>query len=540
MPVRNVPRSVNEGHLVNFPQRGDARANFGEAAFAQRGHAFFPGDALDLRGGPAVDDHFADAVGQIQEFANGGASVEAAAGALEASGALAEHYVGPMGRIEPRFIELFRAEFPGPLAIIANHAYQALGHDAIERGDEVVRFDAHVDEAADDVGHVVGVDGGEDQVPGESGLDGDLGGFLVANFADHDFVGVVAQDGAQAAGESEAFFLVDGNLGDALELILDGIFDGNDLVLVAFDFVNGGIQRGGLAGSGRPGDQDHAVRLADVAAETFCFLVGEADDVETQALEFFGKGLLVEDAEHGVFSVAGGHDGDTQIDIATLILHAEAAVLGNAALGDIEVAQDLDAGDDGGMPVLGDGLHGVLQDAVDAVLDGDFGVARFDVNVAGTALEGGEDDGFDQADNGASSGVAREAVAGNGFFAFFFFLGDGQSEGFGGLLEDALGLFGAFKDVADLARGGHLDGEFAAEKELQLVGERHLAGFGDGDGQHVVLNFQRHEVVAEHQVRLNGAKEFRVDALLAQIDEGKPVTFGQLAGVLAFVGFFGR
>jgi len=87
------------------------------------------------------------------------------------------------------------------------------------------------------------VDGGENQVAGERRLDGDLRGFLVADFADHDLVRVVAQNGAQTAREGESLFLVHGNLGDAAELILDGIFDGDDLVFVGLDLVDGGVER---------------------------------------------------------------------------------------------------------------------------------------------------------------------------------------------------------------------------------------------------------------------------------------------------------
>src|SRR4029077_7432444 len=118
------------------------------------------------------------------------------------------------------------------LAIRANHANQPLRHDAVERGNKVVGFDAHVNKAADDVGYVVGVHGGEDQVSGERGLNGDLRGFLVADFADHDFIRVVAQDGAQSPREGQPLFLVDRNLGDSAQLVLDGIFDGNNLVFV--------------------------------------------------------------------------------------------------------------------------------------------------------------------------------------------------------------------------------------------------------------------------------------------------------------------
>ena len=68
--------------------------------------------------------------------------------------------------------------------VFADGADQTLGEDAVERGDEVVGFDAHVEEAAEDVDHVVGVNGGEDKVSGEGGVDGDLRRLLVADFAD--------------------------------------------------------------------------------------------------------------------------------------------------------------------------------------------------------------------------------------------------------------------------------------------------------------------------------------------------------------------
>ncbi len=134
-------------------------------------------------------------------------------------------------------------------------------------GDEVVGFDAHVEEAAKYVDDVVGVDGGEDEMAGESGVDGDLSGFGVADFADQNLVGVMAQDRTQTAGEGEAFLFVDGDLSDAADLVFDRVFDGDDLVFVALDFVQRGVEGGGLTGAGGAGDQHHAVRLANIAAE---------------------------------------------------------------------------------------------------------------------------------------------------------------------------------------------------------------------------------------------------------------------------------
>src|SRR5580692_8777049 len=123
------------------------------------------------------------------------------------------------------------------------------------------------------------------------------------------------------------------------------------------------------------------------------------------------------------------------------------------------------------MPLFRDRLHGVLQYAVDAVLDGNFGVAGFDVDVTGAAFEGSEDDCFDQPNNRADGGVARQTVAGDGLFALFLLLGNLESEGLGRLLEDALGLLGALEDVTDLSCGGYLDGQLFSRSEERRVGK---------------------------------------------------------------------
>jgi len=50
-----------------------------------------------------------------------------------------------------------------------------------------------------------------------------VGGFRVADLADHDLVRVVPQDRAQPAGEAEALLLVHRDLQHAGELILDRV-----------------------------------------------------------------------------------------------------------------------------------------------------------------------------------------------------------------------------------------------------------------------------------------------------------------------------
>src|SRR5262249_34904506 len=153
------------------------------------------------------------------------------------------------------------------------------------------------------------------------------------------------------------------------------------------------------------------------------------------------------------------------------------------------------------------------------VFDGDFGIAGFDMDVGGATLECGENEGFHETDDRAGGSVAGEAITGDGLFALFVLFGDLESEGLGGLLENALRLFGALEQVADLTGSGNTNGELFSEKQRQFVAEKNLTGVCDSDGQGVALRFEGNKVVAEHQVRRNAAEEFGIDALLAEVDK---------------------
>src|SRR3984957_11978954 len=204
-----VPRLgelVKESHLIDFAQGGYTRADFGQTRITQEGHAFFARHALNFRRGPAVDNHFADVVRQIEQLGDGRTTAESTAGTLQTASAFIEDHVGPFRRIQRRFLQYFRRIMHLLLATFADHPYQALGHDAVQGGNEVIGFDTHVDETPDHVGHVVGVHRGEHQVAGQRGIDGDLRGFLVADFADHDLVRVMAQNRTQAARKRQALF----------------------------------------------------------------------------------------------------------------------------------------------------------------------------------------------------------------------------------------------------------------------------------------------------------------------------------------------
>src|SRR3954453_8127698 len=391
--------SLHEGDLVDLAQRGLSRHHFPERRFAEEQHSFFFCSFLDFRGRTAVENHGSDTVGEVEKFRDRGATMEAGAVAVDAAGAFPEFRAAELLRIESRLGDEGVRIRDLVAARVADFAHQPLRQDAVERRDEVVEIDLHVQEAAENVDDVVGVNGGEDEVAGERRLHGDGGRLFVADLADHDLVGVVAKDGAQSARKRQPLLLIHRNLRDSSELVFDRVLDRDDFVFRSLNLGKCGVKRRRFAGAGRTGDEHHSVRLFDELAELEEHLLVEAEDVEAQALEVGVHRLLVQDTDDRILAVRGGDDGDAEVDGAAGDAQLEAAVLRDAFLGDVELRHDLDARNDGAVVALVDRIERFVEHAVDAVLDDDFVVSRLDVNVRGAALDGVEDDGVDQLDD---------------------------------------------------------------------------------------------------------------------------------------------
>ena len=106
-------------------------------------------------------------------------------------------------------------------AVRAELPREALREHGRDRRAGEERLDAHLAEARDRRGRVVRVQRREDEVARESGLDRDLRRLGVADLADHDDVGVRAEDRAQRRGEREPRTDVDLHLVHAGEPVLD-------------------------------------------------------------------------------------------------------------------------------------------------------------------------------------------------------------------------------------------------------------------------------------------------------------------------------
>src|SRR5262249_33594679 len=197
----------------------------------------------------------------------------------------------------------------------------------------------------------------------------DLCGFRVTDLAYHDLVGIVPQYRAQAAGEGKAFLLIDGYLQHAGQLVFDRILDRHDLVVAVVDLADRRIQRGRLPAAGRPGDQQHAVRLLGQAAQLRNGCRLEAEQVKPQPPDLVGKRLLVQYAQHRVFAEDAGHDRHAHVDLATAVEDLESSVLRNAALRDIELGHHLDPRNHlFGELGAGNGVRGA-EHSVETILD---------------------------------------------------------------------------------------------------------------------------------------------------------------------------
>ena len=117
---------------------------------------------------------------------------------------------------------------------------------------------------------------------GERRFDGDFRCFGITNFTDHDDVRVLAEDGAQGVGEGEADFFFHRHLIDAGNLEFNRVFDRDDVVDRIVEFVERGIKRGRLAGTGRAGDENQSVRRIDRDLDLLERVDVEAELVETR------------------------------------------------------------------------------------------------------------------------------------------------------------------------------------------------------------------------------------------------------------------
>ena len=96
-----------------------------------------------------------------------------------------------------------------------------------------------------------------------------------------------------------------------------------------------GIQRGGFARAGRTGHQHDAVRQLAARVEDLAVALRHA-----QVFHADTRIAAVEDTQHHRLAVDHRDDRDAQVDVAAGDLHADAAILGQALFGDVEMTTE--------------------------------------------------------------------------------------------------------------------------------------------------------------------------------------------------------
>ncbi len=103
------------------------------------------------------------------------------------------------------------------------------------------------------------------------------------------------------------------------------------------------------------------------------------------------------------------HDGDTDVDVGTPCPQPRRAVLRQAAFGDVEIGDNLDAGDDGLRQHAGRRRHRPQQ-AVNPHANHQPGGKRLDVNVAGAQFDRFFEQIVDSAHHRRAAGEIAQAL----------------------------------------------------------------------------------------------------------------------------------
>ena len=257
----HVGRIAARHDAKHFVERGQAPGGLVDAVLEQRPHPGPPRGLLDHVLGRAARNQVAHLVGDGQHLVDGDAPLEAGLPALVAPAPGDPLPIGRQPRRAADFLDRVGARLLTDRARRTRPPHQPLRHDAEERRRHQERLDAEVEQPRDGRRRVVGVQRAEQQMAGLRRPERDVRRLLIANLADQNHVGILAENRAQPARERHAGLGVDLHLVHAGDLHLDRILERDDVVGRRLDRVQRGVERRGLAAAGRTGHQNHPLRV---------------------------------------------------------------------------------------------------------------------------------------------------------------------------------------------------------------------------------------------------------------------------------------
>src|SRR5674476_425819 len=310
------------------------------------------------------------------------------------------------------------------------------------------------------------------------GLDSDLGGFAIAHFANHDDVRVLAQDRAQGVGKAQPNLRVNLDLVDAFKLVLNRLFNGDNLEGVGIEFRERGVEGGGFARTGRAGDQQDAVRARQQTVELLQVIACKTNRLEAEA-----HVRTIKHAHDDALAMHGGHGGDTQVKLAAFDAYFDAPVLRQTPLGNVEVRHEFDAGVDRSA-MLGRDNFGDVNDAVHPITYMQAVVKGLQVDVRCAQVNHAANDLIDHTDDGRFTGEVLEmfnkitaiGLEGRGFISDTHFVACRQRpvnigfDGNAGVHLQAGGQLDGFEDESIVGHGhGHSKTGFIQTQGIDMV-----------------------------------------------------------------------
>ena len=236
---------------------------------------------------------------------------------------------------------------------------------------------------------------------------GDLCGLTISDLADRDDIRVLAQNGAQTAGEGHAGLIIDLDLVDAADIVLYRILERDQIDFSGIELVDHGVQGSGFTGTGGADNEDHTVLHSDQLAIFFQVSAGKTDFIRADKTSGF-----VQETRDDLLTVYRGKGRDTKVQVLVADSDIEAAVLGDTALRYIHTAHDLDTGNNRCLQLSGNG-EDIAQDAVNTHADLHLLLAGFHVDITRALVDRALDNRVDKPDGGSAvGGIVPDPVGG--------------------------------------------------------------------------------------------------------------------------------
>ena len=149
-------------------------------------------------------------------------------------------------------------------------------------------------------------------------------------------VRVVTQDASQAGGKCQADLWVHLNLIDALKLVLDGVFGGNDFVFFVLDLGQCAVQRGRLSRTRWTGNENDPSGASESAFES----VGRCPRTYRFPSSEKFKCSLSNTRMDDAFAMQHGNHRDADVDFPALDAKLDAPILWHPLLCDVQLGHD--------------------------------------------------------------------------------------------------------------------------------------------------------------------------------------------------------